>query len=501
MKGIKKVAGAGKISFEKILAIAGSPGSPDICCDSRLVKKGDIFIAIKGAHVDGHNFIDQAVKNGAKYIIIQEDSKPSTFNPDCIYITVPNSAEAAAVLTQAKKGNPASKLINLAVTGTNGKTTTAFLVRSIINNSGGKCGLIGTVLYDNGEKIVQAKLTTPNQFVIAEITSQMVNTGCKFMITEASSHALDQDRLEGINFRAAAFTNLTGDHLDYHKTKDSYLSAKTKLFQTLSQDSFAILNKQSPEALSIAKNIKAKILWYSIGEPADLTAYIKSMDMTGTVFSLEFKGLAELVKTSLVGEYNISNCLAAAGLALAAGFDLKTVAKGIEALDAVPGRLQKVRHNNPFTVLVDYAHTDDALKNVLETIRPLCKGKLIVVFGCGGDRDKTKRPRMAKVVRNYADRIVVTSDNPRTEDPAGIIRDIIAGFDENNDNIKIEPDRECAIALAVGYARKDDIVLIAGKGHEDYQILKDKTIHFSDVETAEKFLKEKNEKAFCKSAC
>jgi len=509
MEGTKKVAEEGKMSFEKILSLAGSPDSPNVCCDSRIVRKGDIFVAIKGSHVDGHSFIDKAVKNGAKYVVIQAGSpegmtvrqKYQAVNSGCTYVTVPSSAAAAGLLAQAKKGNPASKLTNLAVTGTNGKTTAAFLVRSIINNSGSRCGLISTVLYDNGRQTYPAKLTTPDQFTIADITSQMVNEGCKFMVTEASSHALDQDRLEGINFKAAAFTNLTGDHLDYHKTKDAYLAAKTSLFEALSPDSLAVLNRQSEEAFSIAGKTAAEILWYAVDEPAPLTAHIESMDITGTVFTLEFNDRVEKVKTALVGKYNISNCLAAAGLTLAAGFDLKDAAAGIEALKAVPGRLQKIDHNMPFTVLIDYAHTDDALKNVLETVRPLCRGKLIVVFGCGGDRDKTKRPRMAKVVQNYADTIIVTSDNPRTEDPFSIIRDITAGFDKIGDNITIEPDRGSAISFAIEQACKDDIILIAGKGHEDYQILKDKTIHFSDKEVAEKFLKTKNEKAYCKSAC
>jgi len=481
--------------LEQLLVLVSRKDGPRVFADSRLVKKGDIFVAVKGTHVDGHNFIAAAVKQGAKYIVAQKGA----INPDiqkgnssCEFIEVENPAKAAAILAQAQKGNPASKMTNLAVTGTNGKTTVAYLVRSIINGAGFRCGLMGTVEYDTGKQIFQSKLTTPDCFTIADIAGQMVDSGAKYMVMEASSHSIDQDRIEGISFKAAAFTNLTGDHLDYHKTKDSYLAAKTKLFEGLQKHSLAILNKQSPESFIIAAKTKAEILWYSVDEPADITAYIESMDISGTAFELAYKGQSEKIKTVLVGKYNVSNCLAAAGLCLAAGFDLKTIAAGLSAFKSVPGRLQRVGFDGDFTVLVDYAHTDDALKNVLETLKPICRGKLIAVFGCGGDRDRTKRPRMAKVTEKYADLIIVTSDNPRSENPQKIIEEIITGFEkQDSKKIFVEPDRKAAIKLAIESAGKNDIVLIAGKGHENYQILGDKTIHFSDEETASEFLKKK----------
>jgi UDP-N-acetylmuramoyl-L-alanyl-D-glutamate--2,6-diaminopimelate ligase len=316
----------------------------------------------------------------------------------------------------------------------------------------------------------------------------MVENGAKYMVIEASSHALSQNRLAQISFKAAAFTNLTGDHLDYHKTKEDYLAAKTKLFSALAPDAAAVLNRQSPEAELIAAQTGARLLWYAIGEKADLTARIESMDITGTVFALEYAGQSSIVSTPLLGLYNISNCLAAAGLCLAAGFEPEIVAAGLSALKTIPGRLEKIDAGD-FSVIIDYAHTDDALKNVLTTLKPLCKGKLRVVFGCGGDRDRTKRPRMARIAEELADFIIVTSDNPRTEQPDDIIGEIATGFKKpNSKTLTVEPDRRKAIEAAMRDARKNDIVLIAGKGHEDYQIIGKQKFHFSDKEIAQQCL-------------
>jgi len=325
---------------------------------------------------------------------------------------------------------------------------------------------------------------------IAAGQEQMLKNGAKYMVIEASSHALSQNRLAGINFKAAAFTNLAGDHLDYHKTEEEYLAAKTILFSALSPDAVAVLNNQSLHAESIAQKTGAKILWYSIDTPADIIAHIESMDTGGTAFNMDYAGQSAIVKTPLLGLYNVSNCLAAAGLCLAAGFDLETIAAGLSALKTIPGRLEKIDFPCDFSVLVDYAHTDDALKNVLSTLKPLCRGKLIAIFGCGGDRDKTKRPRMAQVAEQLADFIIVASDNPRTENPDEIIKDIITGF-ENPDSqtIVIEPDRKKAIDSAIRTAGKNDIILIAGKGHETYQIIGKQKFDFSDKQIAKEYLK------------
>jgi len=473
------------MNLNELIKLVSSDNAPHVCVDSRLVKAGDVFVAVEGAACDGHDFIDRAVANGAKYIVCQTKA-PAV---GCEVTVVDDSSKAAAILAQTSRGNPASQLTSLAVTGTNGKTTVAFLVRSCIQNAGQKCGLIGTIIYDTGAETFEAPLTTPDCLTIAERQSQMLKAGAKYMVIEASSHALAQNRLAAIDFKAAAFTNLTGDHLDYHKTKEQYLAAKTKLFTALSPNAVAVLNKQSPEADFIARHTKAKILWYAIDEPADITARIESMDVNETVFTLQYAGQSSIARTPLLGLHNVSNHLAAAGLCLAAGFDLETTAAGLSSLKTVPGRLEKVCWQGDFSVLIDYAHTDDALKNVLSTLKPLCKGKLRVVFGCGGDRDKTKRPRMAKITEQLADFVIVTSDNPRTENPKTIIDEIIIGFKKpRSPKITVEQDRKKAIELAIASAEKNDIVLIAGKGHEDYQIIGKQKFDFSDKKISQEYL-------------
>ncbi len=496
------------MNFDELLNLVSSDDALSICVDSRAIVKGDIFVAVKGTVYDGHDFINQAIDNGAEYIVSQKDKSSIEHRASSIEtIIVDDSAEAAAVLAQARWGNPSSRLTNLAVTGTNGKTTVAYLVRSCIQKAGQKCGLLGTVIYDtcSGDSC-EAALTTPDCLTIAAGQEEMVKNAAKYMVIEASSHALSQNRLAAVNFKAAAFTNLSGDHLDYHKTKEDYLAAKSRLFSALSPDAVAVLNKQSPETESIARQTKAKILWYATNEPADVTAYIESMDINGTVFALEYADQTSIVRTSLPGLYNVGNCLAAAGLCLAAGFDLETIAAGLSAQQTIPGRLEKIDWPGDFSVIIDYAHTDDALSNVLSTLKPLCWGKLRVVFGCGGDRDRTKRPRMARVAEQLVDFIIVTSDNPRTEKPDDIIKDIVAGFekgppikhadlqatsDERRAMKIIEPDRRKAIELAIESAGKDDIVLIAGKGHETYQIIGKQKFDFNDKKIASEYLKKR----------
>jgi UDP-N-acetylmuramoyl-L-alanyl-D-glutamate--2,6-diaminopimelate ligase len=499
------------MNFNELLNLVSSDNPRNICVDSRTVGNGDIFVAVKGTACDGHDFINQALDNGAKYIVCQQAPDINGWQPQAKLgacpersrgdgllcasniktIVVDDSIEAAAILAQAVRGNPACYLTNLAVTGTNGKTTVAFLVRSCIRQAGQKCGLLGTVIYDtcSGNES-QAVLTTPDCMTIAAAQEQMLKNGAEYMVIEASSHALSQNRLAGINFKAAAFTNLAGDHLDYHKTEKDYLAAKSKLFSTLSHDAVAVLNKQSQHTASIAEQTEAGILWYAIDEPADIIARIESMDTNGTVFKMEYAGQSATVTTPLLGLYNVSNSLAAAGLCLAAGFDLNTIAAGLSALKTIPGRLEKIDFDCDFSVLVDYAHTDDALKNVLSTLKHLCKGRLIAVFGCGGDRDKTKRPRMAKVAEQLADLIFVTSDNPRTENPHEIIKEIIAGFaNPDSKTIFIDANRKKAIESAIKTARKNDILLIAGKGHETYQIIGKQKFDFNDKKIANKYLK------------
>jgi UDP-N-acetylmuramoyl-L-alanyl-D-glutamate--2,6-diaminopimelate ligase len=475
------------MDFAELLSLVRSEGAKGrVCSDSRGVGKGDVFVATAGTRADGHDFIGEAVAAGAKYIVSEKEGSWEGAE----MILVEDSKEALGLLAQAGLGNPLAKLTNLAVTGTNGKTTVGYLVRSVIRTAGQNCGLIGTIVYDRGDGVENARLTTPGALEIAQISSETVKAGARFMVLEASSHALSQNRLAGIDFAAAAFTNLTGDHLDYHKTEEDYLAAKMRLFEQLSENGTAVLNKQSSQSGRIATGTKAKILWYGIDCETDIVGRIESMDINGTRFSLEFNGRTELVRTRLLGRHNVSNHLAAAGLCVAAGFDLDVTAQGLSALECVPGRLEAVDCGQDFTVLVDYAHTDDALKNVLTTLGPLCKGKLTVVFGCGGDRDRAKRPRMARVAQGLADSVIVTSDNPRTERPGNIIADIVKGFSKTGcKGVAIEPDRRGAIELAIRGAGKSDIVLIAGKGHETHQIIGDKRIDFDDRQIARDMLK------------
>jgi UDP-N-acetylmuramyl-tripeptide synthetase len=481
------------MTFTQLLALLTSSqqNKPQIHSDSRLVKNGDCFVALTGTHVDGHDFIPQALEQGAKYIVCQK-APESNNTADTEIIVVDDSSEALGTLAQAYFDNPSAKLTNLAVTGTNGKTTVSYLVRSILNAAEKKCALLGTIVYDTSESSIDASLTTPDPLQIAALSAKAVEAGAEFLIMEASSHAIDQNRLAGVSFTAAAFTNLTGDHLDYHKTPEQYLAAKTKLFTNLPPHAIAVLNADSPVTDKIAEKTDARILYYSTEDhQAQISCRIQSMDINQTMYKICFNNYMEKVTSSLPGEHNISNQLAAAGLCLAAGINLTTIALGLSSLNSVPGRLDPVDCGQNFAVLVDYAHTDDALKNVLNTLRPLCKNNLIVIFGCGGDRDKTKRPRMAKVAEQLADKIYVTSDNPRTEDPNEIIKDILSGFaDPDDPRITIEPDRKKTIQTALCDALPDDIVLIAGKGHENYQIIGTEKFDFDDRKIARSCLEE-----------
>jgi UDP-N-acetylmuramoyl-L-alanyl-D-glutamate--2,6-diaminopimelate ligase len=470
------------MTFTQLLALVLSEGIR-VCSDSRQVQPGDVFVAVCGTQVDGHDYIDKALANGAGFVVTQRPAEGADS------IVVEDTAEALGLLAQASFGNPSSNLTNLAVTGTNGKTTVAYMVRSILEYTGAKCGLIGTIEYNTGTTVIPAPLTTPDAVTIAQAAQQMVANDANYMVVEASSHALSQKRLSGVSFTAAAFTNLTGDHLDYHKTEDDYLDAKTLLFTGLPPHGLAVLNAESDAAHTIAEIIEPAIrtLWYGIDRDVDLNAQVHRMDAVGSEFSIIFENYSEKVTTHLPGRHNILNCLAAAGLCLGAGVGLDDIAAGLSALETVPGRLQPVSSmaavRRGIKVFVDYAHTDDALKNVLNTLKPLCEGRLIVLFGCGGDRDKTKRPRMAAVAEELADVVVVTSDNPRTEDPDTIIADILTGIKKGQTPF-VEPDRAKAIEIAVNQAQAGDIVLLAGKGHEDYQIIGTEKRHFSDFEEA-----------------
>jgi UDP-N-acetylmuramoyl-L-alanyl-D-glutamate--2,6-diaminopimelate ligase len=484
------------MTFDELLAQIQNEQETAVRIDSRQVKRGDVFVALRGSRVDGHRYIDQAIARGARYVVCEVGTPASCdvvieADTTCTeLIPVADTALATAHLAQARYRFPASRLTNLAVTGTNGKTTVAHLVQACLKNSGRACGLIGTIAYATGQEQTQAPLTTPDALTLARLQAEMLDAGCTHMITEASSHALSQERLAGIVFQAAAFTNLSGDHLDYHKTEEAYLAAKARLFENLPSASWAVLNAESKHAWRVAERTHARLLWYGIDMPADLQARLIQSDAEGSRYTLHYAGHSVHVDSPLPGRHNISNHLACAGLCLAAGLSLESIATGLHRVPVIPGRLERVPWSGRFSVFVDYAHTDDALSNVLRTLRPICQGRLILVFGCGGDRDRSKRPRMARVAEQWSDWIVVTSDNPRREDPQQILQDILAGFNAP-EKVHVESERRSAIRAAITQAQAHDIVLIAGKGHETYQLIGDQRLDFSDRDMALACLQER----------
>ncbi|MGB2821943.1 MAG: UDP-N-acetylmuramoyl-L-alanyl-D-glutamate--2,6-diaminopimelate ligase, partial [Phycisphaerae bacterium] len=382
---------------------------------------------------------------------------------------------------------PVRKLTCVGITGTNGKTTVAHLIRAVLAAAGHSPALLGTISYETPRGSLPAGTTTPDPITLADLTAEMAAGGCSHLVMEASSHALDQRRVAGVEFRVGVFTNLSGDHLDYHDTMARYKAAKRRLFEELSGDAVAVINRDDPAGEDMASATKAAVRWYGLSPAADLWARIDRIDSTGTDFT--FVGRAGEVRahTPLIGRHNVFNCLAAASACEALGVELTAVADVLANVRYIPGRLQRVEADAPFQVFVDYAHTDDALRNVLSSLRPVTRGRLVLVFGCGGDRDRTKRPRMARVAEELADDVVITSDNPRSERPEAIIEEICAGLSAGGrSSVTIEPDRRKAIGLAVELAGGGDVVLIAGKGHETYQVLGDRRVHFDDVEEAAK---------------
>jgi len=449
--------------------------------DSRLCGPGACFVAVRGAEDDGHRYIRSAVDAGAAAVVCED---PAGTRPAASAV-VGRARSVVGPLAQAIRGWPSRKLTNIAVTGTNGKTTVTYLVRSILRAAGLPAALLGTIEYDTDGKAAPARTTTPGAVALAEMTANALAGGKSHLVMEASSHALDQDRTAGIDFRAAVFTNLTGDHLDYHKTMADYLAAKRRLFERLAPDAIAVINRDDPAADAIAAATRATPLWYGLSAAADLHARIDSIDATGTCFSLAYRGLEVACRTQLIGRHNVFNCLAAAGACLGLGVDLETIAQALADRRSVRGRLERVNVPAPYQVFVDYAHTDDALRNVLSSLRPITRGRIVLVFGCGGQRDSSKRPRMAKVAEQLADSIFITSDNPRQERPEAIIDDILAGLGATGrGKTNVQADRRTAIELAINDAMPGDLVLIAGKGHETYQDLGHEKVHFDDVETA-----------------
>jgi UDP-N-acetylmuramoyl-L-alanyl-D-glutamate--2,6-diaminopimelate ligase len=446
--------------------------------DSRLVRPGNIFVARAGTRTDGNRFVGQAIDRGAAAVVSTEPL-PGLSVP---VLVVENAGAAVSRLAHAFFGDPTESVRTVGITGTNGKTTTAYLLRHVLNHFDLRCGLIGTVEVDDGRKRWESEMTTPSAVEVARLMAQMRDAGCKACAMETSSHSLDQGRVAGVQYAGAAFTNLTGDHLDYHKTMDAYAAAKASLFRSLGPESVAAVNAGDPWSGRMIAQCPAKIFRYGFTADCDYRAVDPAVTAAGSRFVLHTPDGRAEVAIRLIGRHNIENALAAATiLGEVLGLTVHQVAAGLKNAAGAPGRLQAVDAGQSFSVLVDYAHTDDALQNVLTALRPLTRGRLRVLFGCGGDRDRTKRPRMAACAERLADDVYVTSDNPRTEDPASILDQITAGFTAGYRPTLVETDRRRAIEQILSDARPGDVVLIAGKGHENYQILGSTKHPFDDA--------------------
>jgi len=461
-----------------------------LCQDSRKVTPGDMFIAIRGHKSDGHNFIQKAVNKGATVIISEEKSADLS---SVSQIIVKDTRTLLGPLAQKMEGNPAKSLTIVGVTGTNGKTTVATLIWQVLINLGQPASLLGTVEKRfNQMQSSDSSLTTADPIEIASDMKKMVQMGSKFLAMEVSSHALEQQRTAGIPFYVGLFTNLSHDHLDYHKTEESYAAAKKKLFDGLDSNSWAITNVDDAYGEWMVKDTPAKVIGISFKKHTTVQANIVGADATGTQIDIEDLQL----ETPLIGQFNAYNAVQAVLALTALGFDGSHVADSCSTCKGAPGRMERVNEDpSPIDepiVVVDYAHTPDALENVSQTLASLKKDgqKLTIVFGCGGDRDKTKRPKMAVIAETYGDRVMVTSDNPRTEDPESIIKDILSGFADPA-AVQHDSSRRNAIEKSILEASAGDIVLIAGKGHETYQEINGERSHFDDREEARTALKKR----------
>jgi UDP-N-acetylmuramoyl-L-alanyl-D-glutamate--2,6-diaminopimelate ligase len=456
--------------------------------DSRHVKPGTVFVALRGLKMDGAAFAPQAIANGAAAIV--SDGAPGS--GDTAWITVPDARLALAYLAAEFNGHPSHRMQVVGITGTNGKTTTAYMVNAIMEAAEIKSGLMGTVLYRLGNRDFEATRTTPEAPEVQGFMKEMLDSGCRACVMEVSSHALALKRVDGIRFAAGIFTNLTRDHLDFHAGMDDYFAAKRRLFEMLPEGAPAVINIDDPRGASLV-DVVGRPITYGLTKSADVSPGSLSYSLEGLQFDVRSPRGAIRVRSKLVGKPNVYNLLAAIAATSALEVPIEAIERGLERLPGVPGRFEVASGpSDDMTVVVDYAHTDDALRNLLETARPVARRRLITVFGAGGDRDRTKRPLMGMVAARLSDVVVITSDNPRTEDPGRIIEEVRRGADaetrQSGAEIVTLPDRREAILHAVGMADPDDVVLIAGKGHEKYQEIGGRTFAFDDVEVAREAL-------------
>ena len=463
--------------------------------DSRKITKNDLFIAIQGSSTDGHNFIPTAIANGAIAVVVDND----TVLPDYYYlhagvvkVVVPNSRIALAQIAANYFDNPSAKLTMVGVTGTNGKTTTTHLIKSIIEATGQRAGLIGTIEHTIGKQISPATHTTPESLELNGLFAQMVDARCSSAIMEVSSHSLHQHRVHGVQFKVAVFTNLTQDHLDYHGSMEKYFKAKNLLFENISTTSWAIVNNDDEWGRKISPLTSAQVLTYGMNPGADIQAININLSMSGIRCVLVHCGESTEIDSKLIGRFNVSNILAAFSAGIALGIPKNKIQEAINQIDHVRGRFEQISSPHGWTTIIDYAHTPDALEKALQAIHDVFGGnrrrKIITVFGCGGNRDRSKRPAMASIAATLSDVTIITSDNPRHEDPEKIIDEAIMGATTGT-IVYREVDRRKAIYMALDAARDGDVVLIAGKGHEEYQIIGDRKIPFSDRATVEEYLR------------
>jgi len=484
------------------IAGPGDADIPGITNDSRIVKKGGLFFAVTGLKEDGNKYIQSAILNGAAAIVTSGPVPPelAAAHPRITWVSVTDVLEAFSKASSQFYGHPSRRFKLIGITGTNGKTTTAYLLENIYSLAGALPGVIGTIDYRVGGKVIsKAANTTPLAGELHSLFRLMADAGAAAVIMEVSSHALALKRADEAAFDVAVFTNLQRDHLDFHRDRETYFKAKLRLFKLLAaspkKSKSAVVNADEDRAGEILSALSDSLtpVTYGIDKPADFKADNADILQDRTIFELTARGTRRRVTLRLLGRYNIYNALAAIAASVSAGVPLETAVRGVETLTNVPGRLERVELGQPFGVFVDYAHTDAALENVLANLRKMPHSKIITVFGCGGDRDRTKRAPMGKAAASLSDYAIITSDNPRGEDPARIFADIQTGLKDTFANYTLIPDRKSAITKAVEMAQAGDIILIAGKGHEDYQILKDHTIHFDDREAAAEAIRKKLE--------
>ena len=483
------------ISLKKLLAETIPDGSmvfppSDVLikgleCDSKKIQEGFLFFAIRGTKIDGAGFVREAIDRGAAGVVADRCVDLPKAMP---LILVSDCRLAMARLASGFYGNPSARMQMVGITGTNGKTTSSYLIEHLLLKQNKKVGVLGTVNYRFGDKKIPAVETTPGPLRIQEILAEMADESCEVAVMEVSSHALDQHRTGGIDFKTALFTNLTQDHLDYHGSMKNYFECKSRLFTALSGGSFSILNHDDEWARKLEKKGSSRVITYGIESGADLSACGIKWKEGFIFFEVTFQKKKIAVHLPLIGRHNVYNALGSLAVLGSLGFDVEKCAGDLADFKGVPGRLEAVRAGQDFLVFVDFAHTPDGLLNVLESLKPYQKNKLIVVFGCGGDRDKGKRPQMGRIAGQHADQMIITSDNPRSEDPKMIAQEIREGLPLGFKNYSIVLDRKKAIRQALLSAKKGDIVLLAGKGHETTQIIGEETFPFNDKEEAERVL-------------